>query len=412
MIEAVYAVLLYGEHVGAIHRRDAFTKFIFDSDYWDRPDRAVLGRWFEDHPRRQPHATNHVPAWFSNLLPEGRLRDLIAREQGVSIYREIELLVRIGNDLPGAVEVVPDQHAHVEADFSASVEASAPVSRAAGRMRFSLAGMGMKFSMRQDGDRIVLPAHGEGGDWIVKIPDAAFPGLPANELAVMRLAHEVGIEVPETRMVQRDQVGDLGEGAWPSDETEAYMVRRFDRTAGGQARGRVHIEDFAQVLGRFGSGDGKYKSTVKTLAALAYRGQDHDSLREMVRRTVFNPLVGNGDAHLKNWSFIYPDRMRARLSPAYDLVCTAVYLPHSDNLELGLPFLGATRLSEVSREHFARLQDLLRVGDEDVLDVVDEVLERFGDAWVDGAGDRMPSPVAEWIGTHVDGTRRQLQPSA
>ena len=405
MIEAVYAVLLYGEHVGAIHRRDAFTKFIFDSDYWDRPDRAVLGRWFEDHPRRQPHATNHVPAWFSNLLPEGRLRDLIAREQGVSIYREIELLARIGNDLPGAVEVIPDRHAHIEADFSASVEASAPVLRAAGRMRFSLAGMGMKFSMRQDGDRIVLPAHGEGGDWIVKIPDAAFPGLPANELAVMRLAHEVGIEVPETRMVQRDQVSDLGEGAWSSDENEAYMVRRFDRTAGG----RVHMEDFAQVLGRFGSGEGKYASAVETVAALAYRGQDRASLREMVRRTVFNLLVGNGDAHLKNWSLIYPDRMRARLSPAYDLVCTAVYLPHPGNLELGLPFLGAMRLSEVSREHFARLQELLRVGDEDVLDVVDETLERFGDAWTDDPGDRMPSSVAEWIRTHVDGTLRQLQ---
>jgi len=405
MIEAVYAVLLYGEHVGAIHRRDAFTKFVFDSDYWDRPDRAVLGRWFEDHPRRQPHATDRVPAWFSNLLPEGWLRDLIAREQGVSIYREIELLARIGNDLPGAVEVIPDRHAHIEADFDASVEASAPVLRAAGRMRFSLAGMGMKFSMRQDGDRIVLPAHGEGGDWIVKIPDAAFPGLPANELAVMRLAHEVGIEVPETRMVQRDQVSDLGEGAWSSDENEAYMVRRFDRTAGG----RVHMEDFAQVLGRFGSGEGKYASAVETVAALAYRGQDRASLREMVRRTVFNLLVGNGDAHLKNWSLIYPDRMRARLSPAYDLVCTAVYLPHPGNLELGLPFLGAMRLSEVSREHFARLQELLRVGDEDVLDVVDETLERFGDAWTDDPGDRMPSSVAEWIRTHVDGTLRQLQ---
>ena len=46
MIEAVYAVLLHGEYVGAIHRRDAFTKFVFDQDYWDRPDRAVLGRWF------------------------------------------------------------------------------------------------------------------------------------------------------------------------------------------------------------------------------------------------------------------------------------------------------------------------------------------------------------------------------
>lgn len=100
MIEAVYAVLLHGEHVGAIHRRDAFTKFVFDRDYWDRPDRAVLGRWFEDHPRKQPRARNWVPAWFSNLLPEGRLRELIACEQGVDTNREIDLLVRIGGDLP------------------------------------------------------------------------------------------------------------------------------------------------------------------------------------------------------------------------------------------------------------------------------------------------------------------------
>ena len=61
MIEAVYAVLLHGVRVGAIHRRDSFTKFILDSDYWDSPDRAVLGRWFEDHPNRRPHATNRVP---------------------------------------------------------------------------------------------------------------------------------------------------------------------------------------------------------------------------------------------------------------------------------------------------------------------------------------------------------------
>ena len=114
MIEAVYAVLLHGKHVGAIHRRDAFTKFVFDRDYWDRPDRAVLGRWFEDHPRKQPRARNWVPAWFSNLLPEGRLRELIACEQGVDANREIDLLVRIGGDLPGAVQVVPDPSAHLD----------------------------------------------------------------------------------------------------------------------------------------------------------------------------------------------------------------------------------------------------------------------------------------------------------
>ena len=407
MIEAVYAVLLHGVHVGSIHRRDAFTKFILDGDYWDRPDRAVLGRWFEEHPKKRPHAINRVPAWFSNLLPEGRLRDLIAREQGVSSYQEIDLLVRIGRDLPGAVEIVPDLQAHIDTGLDNSVETSAPASSAAGRVRFSLAGMGMKFSVRQNGDRIVLPAHGEGGDWIVKVPDTAFPRLPANELAVMGLARDIGIEVPETRMVRRDRVDDLGEGTWPSDEVEAYMVQRFDRTAGD----RVHMEDFAQVLGRFGSGEGKYQASVEIVAAIAYRGQDRASLREMVRRTVFNLLIGNGDAHLKNWSLIYPDRKRARLSPAYDLVCTAVYLPAPGDPELGLPFLGATRLSEVSREHFARLKGLLRVGNGEVLDVVDETLERFCDAWADGAGDRMPSPVAEWIGAHMDETRRRLRSS-
>lgn len=148
---------------------------------------------------------------------------------------------------------------------------------------------------------------------------------------------------------------------------------------------------------------------METVAGLAHRSRDRASLREAVRRTVFNLLVGNGDAHLKNWSLIYPDRRRARLSPAYDLVCTAVHLPDPGNPALGLPFLGATRLADVGRGHFARLRDRLRVGDEDVLDVVDETCERFHGLWADGAADRMPPPVAEWIGAHLEDTLNRLR---
>ena len=401
MIEAVYAVLLHGEHVGAIHRRDAFTKFVFDQDYWDRPDRAVLGRWFEDHPRKQPRAANWVPAWFSNLLPEGRLRELIAREQGVDTNCEIDLLVRIGGDLPGAVQVVSDPSAPIDEGFEAAADGPVNVPGPSGRLRFSLAGVGLKFSMRQEGDRLVLPAHGKGGDWIVKTPDGSYPGLVANEAAVMRLASDVGIEVPESHVRHRDQVDELEEGAWPSDEDEAYVVRRFDR----RAEGRVHIEDFAQVLGRSGIGEGKYRSTVETVAAIAYRGRDRASLREMVRRSVFNLLVGNGDAHLKNWSLIYPDRKIARLSPAYDLVCTAVYPNQTD---LGLPFFGTARISEISRDYFARLQASLKIEGGDVLDVVDETIERFSETWAAGAAERLPASVATWIEEHLERTRRQL----
>lgn len=265
--------------------------------------------------------------------------------------------------------------------------------------------MTLKFSMSRRGDRLVVPAHGRDGDWILKIPDHSYPDLPANELAVMRLAGSVGIEVPEAQLWSRDDIDDLGPGAWTSEETRAYAVRRFDRSTGG----RVHIEDFAQVLGRFGDGEWKYHSNVETVAGLAHRGRDRDSLREAVRRTVFNLLVGNGDAHLKNWSLIYPDRRRARLSPAYDLVCTAVHLPDPGNPLLGLPFLGATRLADVGRGHFARLRDRLRVGDEDVLDVVDETCECFRGLWADGAADRMPPPVAGWIGAHLEDTLSRLR---
>ncbi|WP_250707842.1 type II toxin-antitoxin system HipA family toxin, partial [Actinomyces sp. 217892] len=268
-----------------------------------------------------------------------------------------------------------------------------------GPRRASLAGMALKFAMSRRDGRLVLPAHGEDGDWILKIPDSAYPGLPANELAVMHLAARVGIEVPETALWHRDSIDDLGPGAWPSEETQAYAVRRFDRSP----TGRIHIEDFAQVLGVHGIGEGKYHSNVETVLGLAWRGQDHESLQEAVRRSVFNLLVGNGDAHLKNWSLIYPDGKRARLSPAYDLVCTGVIPNHA---ELALPFLGATRLTELRREHFARLQDMLGVGDTDVLDVVDDTLDRFCETWAEGTV--APEPVAEWIDSHLAGTRHRL----
>ena len=408
MIESVYAVLLHGDHVGVIRRRDSFTAFVFDRDYWDRSDREVLGRWFESHPRRRPHAVNRVPAWFSNLLPEGRLRDLVIEKPGGRTRREIDLLVWAGRDLPGAVEVVADETADRP---GGPVGGPCADARSAGRSAsferrgFALAGMTMKLSMSRQGDRLVVPAHGQDGDWILKTPDRSYPDLPANELAVMRLAGSIGIDVPEARLWSRDDIDDLGPGAWTSEETRAYAVRRFDRSPGG----RIHIEDFAQVLGRFGAGEWKYHSNVETVAGLAHRGRDRASLREAVRRTAFNLLVGNGDAHLKNWSLIYPDRRRARLSPAYDLVCTAVHLPDPGNPLLGLPFLGATRLADVGRGHFARLRDRLGVGDEDVLDVVDETCERFRGLWADGAADRMPPPVAEWIGAHLEDTLSRLR---
>lgn len=398
---SAYTVFLHGEHVGILQHRGRYTKFVFDEDYWNRSKRPVLGQWFENHPRRQPSATNQVPQWFSNLLPEGRLRELVAREQGVSIYNEMALLGRIGRDLPGAVEVVPDPDITANIDVADVIHIPDPLeSTPRFPVRASLAGMTMKFSVCRQGDRLVLPAHGESGDVILKTPDGHYPNLPVNEFAVMKLAGSIGIEVPDVKLYRRDQIDDLGDGAWVSDEEVAYTIMRFDRTDNG----RVHIEDFAQVLGRFGMSESKYKSNVETVAGLAFRGYDHDSLQETIRRIVFNLLVGNGDAHLKNWSLIYPDRKTAKLSPAYDLVSTATYPNHA---ELGLPFFGDERLEQISRSHFKRLQEKLQVGSADILDILDVTLENFFDVWP-SMREEMPADVARWIDGHASHTRTQL----
>jgi serine/threonine-protein kinase HipA len=151
--------------------------------------------------------------------------------------------------------------------------------------------------MLAKGDRLTMPAFGAGGDWIVKLPDQAYPDVPRNEFAMMSLAGAVGINVPEVRLVHRDEIDGLPSGVWSSPEEWAYAVRRFDRT---EDRERIHIEDLAQVRNVYP--DAKYQGNYETVAGLVYRGNDADSLREFARRLVFTVLISNGDAHLKNWS--------------------------------------------------------------------------------------------------------------
>lgn len=101
--ERWHAVYLNRQQIGDIVQRENVTRFLFSEDYWDREDRLVLGLWFENTHGDSPRSSMRLPAWFSNLLPEGRMREWIARDRNVSSQREIELLLQIGSDLPGAV---------------------------------------------------------------------------------------------------------------------------------------------------------------------------------------------------------------------------------------------------------------------------------------------------------------------
>lgn len=339
--------------VGHLVQRQDYVVFTWAEDYWSLPDRPILGLQFENDRRSVRSSALRLPPWFSNLLPEGVLRTWIARQRGVSPQREMELLAQVGHDLPGAVTVVPSGN-RIDGPQMPAVVAEAPPGGVAPEIKFSLAGVQLKMSMLKSGDRLTLPASGRG-DWIVKLPDASFPHVPLNEYAMMSWADRAGIAVPQIRLLRREELPVLPDVAWPNNEALAFAVERFDRTPSGA----IHVEDFAQVRGFYP--DDKYRGAWETVAALCFRaGADEASLEEFVRRITFNVLVGNGDAHLKNWSLQYVERTRPRLSPAYDLVSTFVYAEAQGRHEdLGLRWANKKLFERVTSASLAVLQERL-----------------------------------------------------
>jgi len=319
------------------------------------------------------------------------MREWIALDRGVPAQREMELLLRVGSDLPGAIELIEDGGASEAESIDASTAAARRQRTVDGPWKFSLAGVGMKFSMLQKGERLTIPASESLGDWIVKLPDPIHAQVPKNEFLMMSLASKVGIEVPTIRLVERDELPDIPDQAWSGPETLAYAISRFDRSPNG----RIHMEDLNQVRAFYP--DQKYEGAFETVAALVYRQRDTDSLREFVRRLTFNALIGNGDAHLKNWSLIYPDRRTPRLSPAYDIVSTGAYAAGSGEETLALKFRSSRRFQDMSLDGFHRLEQKLGATGAGLTDVVRETAARFETAWAEHERTDELSDVATWI---------------
>lgn len=323
MIADALEIRLGGRRIGALTALGGDRSvLVFDEDYAADPDRPVLSLSFRDEAgglivNHDPVQTRVQP-FFSNLLPEGGLRDYLARRAGVKPVREYALLQALGEDLPGAVTLTPTG---VSREDEAAAEA-AERSPNEGPLRFSLAGVQLKFSAKADDrTRVTVPAGGAGGDWIVKLPSALWVDLAENEFSMMTLARRVGLDVPETRLVPVGTIDGLPNGVVRAD-AQAYMVRRFDRGPDGT---RLHIEDFAQVFGVYP--EEKYRrARYRSIAQVLWREIGEAAVSEFIARLVFNTLIGNADMHLKNWSLLYRDGRTPSLAPGYDFVSTTSYM--------------------------------------------------------------------------------------
>ena len=388
--EATAGVYLDDRRVGTLGYVGGNTWFSYeDTD----PDHPVLGQAFEADPARRRTASGGVPEWFANLLPEpgSGLRELVARDLGRKRLHDFPLLVHLGDDLPGAVRVRPEGDVH---DIPELPDEDRIHDHP---LRFSLAGVQPKFSMRHEGKGLVLPATGQGGNWIVKLPDRRFPHVPENEHAMLTWARLAGINVPDNHLVRGEELSGLPDGLVSPSE-RALAIARFDRTPDG----RIHQEDFAQV--RETSVDTKYDNTTYTGLGKIISALSPSDSEEFVRRLVAIVIMGNLDAHLKNWTFRYPDGRTPRLSPAYDLVSVAAYPEFRDD-HLAFSLGGGSLARTITLNHFRRLAEGMATDADDCVQTVKSTVERLATTWRQV---RRDCPTPDFVAAHVEERMRKL----
>ncbi|WP_281032552.1 type II toxin-antitoxin system HipA family toxin [Nocardia exalbida] len=158
-------------------------------------------------------------------------------------------------------------------------------------------------------------------------------GVPEAELGALKLAAVAGINSADGFLVDVTSVSGL-EDYSRNAHGQALAVHRFDRKTNDL---RVHMEELAQIIDiPTAKQDAKYRMANFEMVATLISGLvGVESVGEVVDRIVLNVLIGNGDAHLKNWAVVYNDGRTPTLAPAYDLVPTVLYLP-DDNLGLNL----------------------------------------------------------------------------
>lgn len=329
-------VYLHNELVGHLVQDDG-GQMVFDyAESWlQKPGATPLSQSLPL--RNMRFKRNECRGFFAGILPEESKREIIARNLGISARNDYAMLEQIGGECAGAVTFIPAGENLPERKYGyrpvSSQELAAilkelpkrPLLAGEDGIRLSLAGAQDKVAVRIEGNDISLPLGGAPSTHILKPAVERFAGVVFNEAFCMRLAAAAGLPAAkvETRIVE---------------DIEYLLVERYDRVHQKNAEGattldRLHQEDFCQAQGIVS--EMKYQKeggpSLKQCFALL---RDVSSapvidLSRLLDAVIYNYLVGNNDAHGKNFSLLYHGVRTAnqeiRLAPLYDVVSTTYY---------------------------------------------------------------------------------------
>lgn len=324
------AVHLYGQRIGTLQPgTGADYTFAYTPAMIEQvgPGTVVLSHSLPV--REEPFDPAATRAYFEGLLPESGRREELARELQVSINDSYALLARVGRDCAGAVVILPEDEPPPDEETGVTwlsddrlkelvdelPRRPLGVSRSNGKLRLSLAGVQRKLALIRDGDgRFGEPLGDAPSTHLIK-PQFGdeYADLAVNEMFCMTVADRIGLDAAQTSLTT---IGDRA----------CLVSSRFDRTEQDGTTERLHQEDLCQALSvptnlKYEAHSGPGFRHFHRLLTEIGRGGDMSS---MVRSAVLNFVLGNSDAHGKNFAILFTREGR-RLAPLYDLVSTAVY---------------------------------------------------------------------------------------
>ncbi|WP_269524953.1 type II toxin-antitoxin system HipA family toxin [Coraliomargarita parva] len=323
-------VILQGNEVGCLEQgADGRIAFSYKPEWLANSEARPLSQSLPL--QSQSFNERECISFFGGLLPEEHNREVIARNLGITARNDFALLKEIGGECAGSVTLIPvEANPEPESNRYEAISESdlirildqlpqRPLLAGKSEIRLSLAGAQNKVALKLDASGYAIPLHEAPSTHILKPEIERFPGLVENEAYCLQLAAEVGLT---TCKAEAKQFG----------PHKCLLVQRYDRIQQDAKIHRLHQEDFCQALGipsrtkyqtEGGPGLSECFQLIRKVSANPAR-----DLLQLSNAVLFNYLIGNNDAHGKNFSLLYSapsETYSTRLAPFYDLICTACY---------------------------------------------------------------------------------------
>lgn len=384
-------------HVGDIEGNDSSDAcFMYASDYLSDKENRPISISLPLEEKAFDAKTTRI--FFEGLLPEGFTRRCVAEWMHADENDYLSILAGLGKECLGAIQILEENETLAKSEYcrlsysevrDLAREGATESAQMVTKSHLSLTGASGKVGLYYHDRQWYLPMGEAPSTHIVKQSHVRLKRIVANEQLCLLTARNLGIEVPESFIV------DMGDS---EDENVLFATKRYDRKISDKGKTwnglpvplRLHQEDFAQALGIPASE--KYeKNQAGYLEKLFHVLRDYssDPITDQLKLwdiCVFNYLVGNTDNHIKNLSLLYGEDMKSiRLAPAYDMISTMIYESSTENMALSIG--GMYGIYDITRESFEREAEKVGLGKKIAMRRFDAMAEKFENAMMHAMND-------------------------